>query len=232
MSRKQKTKDEHKQIRNSKYIADFKEYRGLALKEALKVRQFEIELYWKRATYFWTLIGATFASFALIYSATTDGLGKDLLLGLVSCLGFIFSLAWHYVNKGSKYWQENWENHVSMLENKVHGKLYKTVLERPRPNRFFSKDGIKHFFVAPQSYSVSKINQLVSIYVVWIWVFLAFGTAFKKQLQNCSCLEWFVFLPLGFGVLAFLGFVTLARSSKSTQTPKAFRSKIRIKKPS
>ena len=29
-----------------------------ALKQAYEIRKFEIELYWKRATYFWTFIGA------------------------------------------------------------------------------------------------------------------------------------------------------------------------------
>jgi len=37
-----------------------------ALNLALDIRKFEIELYWKRATYFWTFIGAALAGYALV----------------------------------------------------------------------------------------------------------------------------------------------------------------------
>jgi len=44
--------------------------RRRAYKLALEIRQFEIELYWKRATYFWTIIAATFAGYFTL--ATSD----------------------------------------------------------------------------------------------------------------------------------------------------------------
>ena len=34
-----------------------------ALDHALDIRKFEIELYWKRAAYFWTFIAATLAGY-------------------------------------------------------------------------------------------------------------------------------------------------------------------------
>jgi hypothetical protein len=37
---------------------------------ALDIRKFEIELYWKRATYFWTFIGATFAAYGAVQVAS------------------------------------------------------------------------------------------------------------------------------------------------------------------
>jgi hypothetical protein len=40
-----------------------------ALEHALDIRKFEIELYWKRASYFWTLIAAAFAAYFLILGA-------------------------------------------------------------------------------------------------------------------------------------------------------------------
>lgn len=45
-----------------------------ALELALDIRKFEIELYWKRATYFWTFIAAAFGGYAVIY---TRGQGKN-----------------------------------------------------------------------------------------------------------------------------------------------------------
>jgi lipopolysaccharide export LptBFGC system permease protein LptF len=37
-----------------------------ALNHALDIRKFEIELYWKRAAYFWTFIAAAFAGYFLL----------------------------------------------------------------------------------------------------------------------------------------------------------------------
>ena len=43
------------------FLKDFSgEKRKKALKQVLDIRKFEIELYWKRATYFWTFIAAMF----------------------------------------------------------------------------------------------------------------------------------------------------------------------------
>lgn len=41
---------------------------GRALALALDIRKFEIDLYWKRATYFWAFIAAAFAGYALTYN--------------------------------------------------------------------------------------------------------------------------------------------------------------------
>ena len=107
-----------------------------ALTQAYEIRKFEIELYWKRATYFWAFIGAAFVGYAAFYNASNSALPTDpkreFILVLISCTGFVFSVAWHCVNKGSKFWQENWENHVELLEDKVFGPLYKTFTKRPK----------------------------------------------------------------------------------------------------
>ncbi|MDK7224247.1 hypothetical protein QP468_13575, partial [Proteus mirabilis] len=94
-----------------------------ALEKALDIRKFEIELYWKRATYFWTFIGVTFAGFFAVQ--TSSSLNKQDISVVLSCLGIIFSWAWFCVNRGSKFWQENWEKHVDNLEDKIIGPLYK-----------------------------------------------------------------------------------------------------------
>lgn len=128
-----------------------------ALELAQDNRKFEIELYWKRATYFWTLIAAAFAGyFALLGSDKGVNVDeKPLLAFAISCIGFVFTYAWFLVNRGSKLWQKNWENHVDMLEDKITGPLYKTVMRRP-------KDSDDDSFVAKHitgsaEFSVSKL---------------------------------------------------------------------------
>src|SRR5437879_13922105 len=80
------------------------EKRKLAHELALEIRKFEIELYWKRATYFWTLIAATFAGFFAL--ASQSSVSHPILPFLLSCIGLVLSTSWYLVNRGSKYWQE------------------------------------------------------------------------------------------------------------------------------
>lgn len=138
---------------------------GRALTQAYEIRKFEIELYWKRAAYFWAFIGASFVGYGTF-------LGKDQehALLLTACIGFVFSVAWHCVNKGSKFWQENWENHVELLEDEVFGPLYKSLTERPNlKNKKWDMEKAKEMVTAPAPFSVSKINQLVSTYMAIVW---------------------------------------------------------------
>lgn len=152
-----------------------KSKRERALDLALDCRKFEIDLYWKRAGYFWTLIGATLAGFVLVRKESCDDC--RYLSVVLGCVGFVFSYAWYCVNRGSKKWQENWENHVDLLEDKVVGPLFKIVTSRPPekpslwslrsvPSRF------KDMCTGPSNFSVSKINQIVSLFVVALWVLL------------------------------------------------------------
>lgn len=161
-------------ISAEKYKKDFginpKDPRKLraALNHALDIRKFEIELYWKRATYFWTLIASTFAAYFLILGAQNSP-DKRFFAFVVSCVGLVFTFAWFQVNRGSKQWQENWENHVDILEDEVTGPLYKTMLRRP-----FSGDLFDRAVTEPKNISVSKTNQIVNLFTLCIWMVLAY----------------------------------------------------------
>jgi len=134
-----------------------------ALEHALDIRKFEIGLYWQRAAYFWALIAVAFAGYFAILGSDnlTD---KEYLAFIVGCVGATFTWAWFLVNRGSKFWQENWENHVDMLEDEIAGPLYKTILHRPQAKR-----PIEKYILGPAPISVSKINQWVSFFTLCIW---------------------------------------------------------------
>jgi hypothetical protein len=134
-----------------------------ALKQALDIRKFEIELYWKRATYFWTFIAAAFAGFFALQKDNSN----SRLAFVVACLGFLFSLCWYFVNRGSKAWQENWESHVDLLEDEIVGQLHKSVLNSSKISWWN--------IVGPYRFSPSKINQLLSLYVTAVWLVLLTG---------------------------------------------------------
>lgn len=136
--------------------------REKALLHALDIRKFEIDLYWKRATYFWAFIAAAFAGYFALLSSDSPPPKETFVL--LNCIGLIFSLTWYFVNRGSKFWQNNWERHVDLLENEIMGPLYKTAIDIHTCN----------FWKLQKEYpfSVSKINQLLSLYVLLIWIFL------------------------------------------------------------
>ena len=135
---------------------------GRALAYALDIRKFEIELYWKRGTYFWAFIAAAFAGYALTHKATDP----DPWLSIIfSALGLVFSFAWYLVNRGSKFWQSNWERHVDLLEDMTLGPLYKVVAVT-------TDNSAGNPLTSPAQFSVSKLNQILSVFVVAVWLLL------------------------------------------------------------
>ena len=135
-----------------------KEIREEALKRAHETRKFEIDLFWKRTTYFWAFVAASFGAYFVFFDKASDL--KYLLVKIVIIfIGITFSYAWYAVSKGSKFWQENWELHVDNLEDEYTGPLYKII---KNPNT-------KRGFLEAKALSVSKINMLLSINIILIW---------------------------------------------------------------
>jgi hypothetical protein len=154
-----------------------------AYDRAHDIRKFEIEMYWRRSAYMWTLQAAALAGLALMIS-TSKGLSwncnpeniYDILMPRASncasnrltfvaviavwLFGTFSSIVWILLLEGAKFWQNNWERHVDHLEHQFSGDLYKT---------YPGTDSI-----AP--YSVSKLNKLMAGFVLFIWIWIAFAT--------------------------------------------------------
>lgn len=177
-----------------------------ALDRALDIRKFEIELYWKRATYFWTFIAATLAGFVAIQASSSAN--KADLSVLICNLGIVFSFGWLCVNRGSKYWQENWENHVDMLEDHIQGPLYKVILSRGAPQG--SKEKVIHLLTGPSPISVSKINQLISLFVTLMWIGLLFYSL--PPVRLASPIDWNYVTLIGLTIAVCVSFVTVGRT--------------------
>ena len=126
-------------------------------------RKFEIELFWKRATYFWVFISLIFIGYFTV-SSNKEFVYVDLFKVLISYTGIVFSTSWYLVNRGSKFWQKNWELHVDYLEDEVIGPLYKLMID----NRNCVCQPLKDY-----PFSVSRINILISLYVTLIWMFIS-----------------------------------------------------------
>ena len=193
-------------ITPEEYDEAFKNKEAEALRQALDIRKFEIELYWRRATYFWTFIGATLAGFLAIQASSAQN--KQDLAVILSCLGMVFSFAWVCVNRGSKFWQENWEKHVDVLEDKVTGPLYKVVMSRNASTKWSEK--AIHLVTGPSSISVSKVNQLISLFVFVLWVILL---VYSLPEFDCNApINWFYAALLFLSAAACGSFLWLGRS--------------------
>lgn len=156
------------------------------VEKILDIRKFEIDLYWKRAGYFWAFSTVTFGGFiASIPKSSWPPQQMPISLAL-ACAGFIFGVAWHLVNQGSKYWQENWENHLDLLEDSTLGPLYKVVIDRDDPKIVDREERFKRMLLGPNPYSVSKINSLVSLFAVMLWIFFIYVSLTIRDIDGMS----------------------------------------------
>ncbi len=125
-----------------------------ALRRAHEIRKFEIDLYWKRATYFWAVEGAAFIGFAAFWREKSVG---SLLLAIAfACIGLVTGFAGWLSARGSKFWQESWEKHIDLLEDQFEGHLYKTIWIGPEDVQF----------------SVSRLNERLNLILFLFWAVL------------------------------------------------------------
>ena len=134
-----------------------------ALRYAHEIRFFEIKLYWQRSLYFWGFMIVISAGFLTILSSESHGKSESLCLvafGL-SLLGYFIAIAWGFLERGAKFWQQNWEKHIDLLEDEITGKLHKARL---------GDETI---------YSVSKINKGIVYAMKVFWLFACALSAYK-----------------------------------------------------
>lgn len=157
-----------------------------ALKRAHDIRKFEITMLWERARYVATFQTLLFAALGVSFSAevlTPNGSSGNpkstvYILRLIICVvGVYSSFFWCLINKGSKFWHENWERHIDFLEDKFEGKLHKTVLHEG----------------GRRPYSVSRVNISISqmFFVAW-FVLLAIIASDALQIIKCYCNMFYV----------------------------------------
>lgn len=186
-------------------------------------RKFEIDLFWRRSIFFWGFIAAAFIAYAQFGS---EKISSPYLKLVISAFGLICSFCWTLLNRGSKYWQENWEQHISEIENDVTGRLFND--RRP----------VKGFFLNPlraRQFSPGKLIIALSDYVVLIWlglltynltklnnsgIFISnlFGIKFTREIV----INWFCY-----GTLFYMIYILLFTFSlKNPKILNFFRKKI------
>ena len=157
-----------------------------ALEFAIRTREFEIGLFWKRSNMFMLLTGAAFVG---LYTVTNpSGILNVLLTGLgnqeaslnntiagliqsshfyaliITLAGLVFAIAWHLICRGSLFWQKNWEAHISALERPLMGPIYDYAHYPPETNTQ------RRCPLKAYPFSVSKIMNLTTFLVIVFWV--------------------------------------------------------------
>ena len=194
-------KEKKRGISKEDYIKEYdKEKLEEAFKIALDTRKFEIELYWKRTGYFVLFIGAVFVGYYSIINTAKEGISKyqnEWLLLLLPALGFLLSLLWYMANRGSKFWQENWEAHIEELSTHLGVPIFGIIKRREHSIRNLMQE---------YPFSVSKVNQMVSLIITFTWLLmLCKEIGGSKLLENIPFSDWYKVLAGGIVImLSFL----------------------------
>lgn len=170
-----------------------KEQKEKTFDHASDVRKFEIDLFWKRSLFFWTFIGAALVAYAALMRER-----KDELPFAVACFGGLCSLAWTLANRGSKFWQETWENKQRDAEL---GALGVSISKIPA--------NTKREWWGPWRYSVSRLTISVSDLTFLVWIFLGFRASPSGTMSTWPCAQLIV---LGVSILYGLAILWGTRS--------------------
>lgn len=166
-----------------------------ALARAHQLRAFEIDNYWKRATYFWSFQAI---AFALLGFVLNDGKTLDQIeiIQIPAALGAISAWVGFLSARGSKFWQENWESHVDMLEPSSEGRLTQVIWS----------NGVR-------SHSVSRLNQAFMALLTLGWIFTMIYASFSWARACIGSLPTYSGLVALFVALAVVSFGTLQKKT-------------------
>jgi len=138
---------------------------------AIQIRNFEIELFWKRSLFFWGFIASAFVGYAAMHNHNPN------IAIVIACFGMVCSFAWTLLNRGSKYWQESWETKVERFEEGVIGKF------------FAEEESVqthKGCWLRARKFSVSKLAIALSDYVFLLWLALVTSEIARIYFPHCA----------------------------------------------
>lgn len=148
-------------------VTNKKDYKkGLDI--AHKRWEVEIGLLWRRTLIFW---GITLAGF----TAYTYSFDKSVIYALlIANFGFISSFVWTLANRGGKFWQDSWDQHIKELEPKVLGyELSHKPIEPPKKG-----------FWGGVRFSPSRLLIALSDYVTIVWFLILINQLVIIGLSN------------------------------------------------
>jgi hypothetical protein len=126
---------------------------------SVSIRANSRSTYFGGALFFWGFISAAFVGYGALYKREAPELALVL-----ACFGLVCSVAWTLANRGSKYWQENWEQKVHRAELDVLGEEFFARQEQT--------EDWKNCWLRARRFSVSKLAIALSDFTVLTWIVL------------------------------------------------------------
>ncbi|POD96414.1 RipA family octameric membrane protein [Pectobacterium odoriferum] len=184
----------------------------IILKEAYEkshqIKNLELDLYWKRATYCWSLVAALITTCGLLFSiylkpenVNDRNEGILIFIGAISIVGVTITIISSLISSSGEYWKKNWESHVSMLEPLFSGRIYSTHLV---PGRY--------------RHSISRLNKLLFYVVISCWIMIVELLIFIKLGSRDDLFYSSIFsLFLFFFLIIFIIYKFTASKNKDTE---------------
>ena len=149
----------------------------LEFEYSIKLRNYEIDNFWKRSWFFGALLISIFTGYFTIIKKTYPEYSvyvsfSLILISLIQCL----------INRGSKYWQERWENKTVNRESLLGIDVTRTERYNKREKEIidaciFSKG--ENIFTRAHRFSVSKLTILLWDLIVIVTFLLWLGDITK-----------------------------------------------------
>lgn len=143
----------------------------------------EIMVYWQRALYFFGFISIVSVGYVEVKIMLPTQPVFSLLLSMLS---MFLAFSWYLSNRGSKFWQENWELHIKELEN---NKLMGEILHK-------SIDKTK--ILSSYPFSPYKINTLISLVIFLFCFACVLYETFSLLGYNNFATKWIAILVIPF----------------------------------
>ncbi|KFD19197.1 RipA family octameric membrane protein [Yokenella regensburgei] len=178
-----------------------------AYDKAHSIRNFEIELFWKRASYCFTIIAALITLCGVLASTyfKPNISERDhnllLLIAFISFLGVVFTIMSHLMMVSGEYWKRNWELHISMLEPLFSGRIYSTHLVSSENRTSISRMLLLFFMAIYVCWLVilgfvlkENENFIIPLFVILIAsvVYIVIFTFSKNKTQDVFVTSYFV----------------------------------------
>lgn len=189
-------------------------------KMAWKCRDFELSHLWQRSIFITAFIIAVFAAYVAMWLNFMEIINSaygiffykviaNSISVLIALIGYILSILYIMMGKGSKYWYECYEGYILSIEN---GNNNDKKLDVSNVEKHIEKSRINNsiFSTSAGKYSVSRINILLGIIssaifaiitVIHIVILIYLWCRYKTDLN--SGIEIFI----GFSILVGLVFL-------------------------
>ena len=128
-------------------------------------------------------------------------------------------------NRGSKFWQENWEAHIKELSTHLGVPIFGIIKRR--------EHSIIRNPMQEYPFSVSKVNQMVSLIITFAWLLmLCKEMGVFKSLENIPFSDWDKYKMLAGGIVIMLSFLIIIcckgfAAKESRKRDKLEKSKLR-----